>query len=153
MSRRDQIALSAAEQEELLRTRRTIILSTLDRRGYPHSVPMWYIARDGRIQMTTYAKSQKTLNLQRDPRCSLLVEDGEEYEVLRGILIRGRATIVSDVDAVVDTLVHVHKKHGLAGSRDELAEIMRAQAAKRVLLDIQPERVSSWDHRKLGGVY
>jgi hypothetical protein len=30
---------------------------------------------------------------------------------------------------------------------------VRAQAAKRVALEFVPERVASWDHRKLQGVY
>ena len=32
-------------------------------------------------------------------------------------------------------------------------ETMRKTAAKRVCLRVKPERVVSWDHKKLGGVY
>ena len=153
MKRRNKISLSQREIDELLEKSFTIILSTLDPRGYPHAVPMWYTFRDGRILMTTYGKSQKALNLQRDPRCSLLVEDGVEYGALRGVLIRGRAEVSGDVDEILDALAEIRTKHGLGGSAPEIAQALRSHAAKRVLLSIRPERVSSWDHRKLGGAY
>jgi PPOX class probable F420-dependent enzyme len=153
MDRRTAIALTPDEQDEMLRTSLTIILSSIDRHGYPHSIPMWYALRAGRFLMTTYGKSQKARNLERDPRCSLLVESGHEYSELRGILIRGRAELVRHVDAVLDALNTIRQKHGLGGTAPEVAEAMRAHAAKRVLICISPEHVSSWDHRKLGGVY
>ena len=151
MNRRLEIALTRQEQEEMLRTSYTIILSSLDSRGYPHSVPMWYVVRGGRIHMTTYAKSQKALNLRRDPRCSLLLEAGLGYQELRGMLIRGRAELHTEIEVVLDVLLEIQAKHGLGGSSSEVGNAMRAQAAKRVLVVVAPERVSSWDHRKLTG--
>jgi PPOX class probable F420-dependent enzyme len=129
-------------------------LSSIDRRGYPHSVAMWYAADpDGSVLMTTYAKSQKILNLRRDPRCSLLIETGRTYEELKGLLIRGRATLDPDVEHVLDLLERVHKKYNRALTVDGVREAMRGQASKRVLIRVHPEHVASWDHRKLGGVY
>ena len=153
MNRRHNIALSAEESREMLASSHTIILSSIDGRGYPHSVAMWYAVRDGRFLMTTYAKSQKALNLRRNPRCCLLVESGREYAELRGILVRGRAELTTDVDAVLDALGEIRLKHGLGGNAPEIAEAMRAHAVKRVLISVIPEHVASWDHRKLGGAY
>src|SRR6185295_8847053 len=116
-SRRSTIALTPEEQREYLETSHTIILSSIDRRGYPHSVAMWYAADpDGTVLMTTYAKSQKIANLRRDPRCSLLVESGRTYEELKGLLIRGRASVEQDEEKVLDVLEKVHAKYGMPGS-------------------------------------
>jgi PPOX class probable F420-dependent enzyme len=153
MHRRRAIALSAEECEEMLASSHTIILSSIDGRGYPHSVPMWYAVRDGRFLMTTYAKSQKALNLRRNPRCCLLVETGREYAELRGVLVRGHAELTADVDAVLDALGVIRAKHGLGGNAPGIAAAMRAHAAKRVLITVVPEHVASWDHRKLAGGY
>ena len=154
MNRRHAIALTADKCQEMLASAHTIILSSIDGRGYPHSVPMWYAVRDGRFLMTTYAKAQKTLNLRRNPRCCLLVESGREYAELKGVLIRGRAEINTDVDAVLDALGHIRRKHGIGGDTSpEIAEAMRAHATKRVLITVIPEHLASWDHRKLGGAY
>src|SRR5207249_1986421 len=101
MHRRNEIALTPEEQRRFLDESHTVILSTIDRRGYPHSVAMWYVVDpDGTVLMTTFAKSQKAVNLRRDPRCSLLVESGRRYEDLKGLLIRGRATLEPDTERV-----------------------------------------------------
>ena len=153
MQRRKEIALTPAEQQQFLEESHTIILSTLDRQGYPHSVAMWYVVDpDGTVLMTTFAKSQKALNLRRDPRCSLLVESGRKYKDLKGLLVRGRATLEADTERVLDLLERVHEKYN-RGPAAGLRDAMRHQASKRVLIRVRPERVSSWDHRKLGGAY
>lgn len=153
MSRRHEIALTPTEQREFLASALTMTLASVDRRGYPHLVAMWFVVDpDGTVLMTTYAKSQKAMNLQRDPRCTLLVERGTRYDQLQGIMIRGRATLDPDVERTLDVLTRIHAKHG--GEQPEgLRDILRAQARKRVAIRITPERVSSWDHQKLGGVY
>ena len=153
MHRRKEIGLTPEEQRQFLDESHTVILSTIDRRGYPHSVAMWYVVDpDGTVLMTTFAKSQKAVNLRRDPRCSLLVESGRRYEDLKGLLIRGRATLEPDTERILDLLERVHEKYN-RGPAAGLRDAMRHQAAKRALIRVRPERVSSWDHRKLGGAY
>jgi|SRR5688572_14599787 PPOX class probable F420-dependent enzyme len=153
-SRRDAIALTPAEQQTYLDHSHTIVFTTLDRRGYPHSVAMWYLADpDGSVVMTTFRKSQKVKNLERDSRCSLLLESGRSYPELKGLLIRGRATIDGEVERVLDVLERVNRKYN-QGPIEGIREALRGQASKRVLVRVRPERVSSWDHAKLGaGVY
>jgi len=152
MTRRNAIQLNPAERDEFLKTTKTIVLSTLDRHGYPHSVAMWYVAEDGRFWMTTYAKSQKALNIQRNPKVALLAESGTTYDTLKGVLIRGRADLIDDVDACVGVLTRIHEK--MMGSMPAgIEDALKQQARKRVIIKITPERFSSWDHGKLGGVY
>ncbi len=76
MSRRDQITLSPEEQLELLDAERVVVVSSIGPRGWPHSMPLWFVVRDGEIWIWTYAKSQKVKNLERDPRATLLIETG-----------------------------------------------------------------------------
>jgi nitroimidazol reductase NimA-like FMN-containing flavoprotein (pyridoxamine 5'-phosphate oxidase superfamily) len=69
-NRRKQVELSEDEQRRYLADSHTIILSTNDPRGYPHSVAMWYVVDDaGNVLMTTFGMSQKVKNFERDPRC------------------------------------------------------------------------------------
>ena len=154
MQRRKTIALAPEEQRRFLEVSHTIILTSLDRQGYPHSVAMWYVADpDGTVLMTTFAKSQKAVNLRRDPRCALLLESGRTYPELKGLLVRGRAALDGDVEHVLDVLARVHAKYDAPGPADGLREAMRGQARKRVVIRVRPERVASWDHAKLGGAY
>jgi PPOX class probable F420-dependent enzyme len=152
MKRRDAIYLTLEERDAFLRQTKTIVLSTIDQRGYPHSVAMWYVLDDTCCLMTTYAKSQKAMNIRRNPKVALLAESGSTYDTLKGVLMRGRAELINDVDLCVSVLTRVHGK--MSGSIPEgIEDAFRAQARKRVVIKVVPERVSSWDHSKLGGMY
>jgi PPOX class probable F420-dependent enzyme len=155
MSRRDQITLSPDEQLELLESERVAVVSSNGPRGWPHSMPLWYVVRDGEIWVWTYAKSQKVKNLERDPRATVLIETGVEYGELRGVQIEAEAELVRDPDRIVDYAkeMTVRYSDGIEKVEGDAAAALEAQAPKRVAIRFEPKRVASWDHRKLGGVY
>ncbi len=156
MSRRAQIQLTDDEVRDFVRSHKTIIINSIDPGGYPHPMPMWFaVDDDGTVRMTTFRKSQKVKNIERDPRVSLLVEDGEEYAELRGVVFYGKAEIVDDPKAVMQTLLAIGGQEVPKDpeARAALEAGIARTAAKRVCILIRPERVVSWDHRKLGGGY
>jgi PPOX class probable F420-dependent enzyme len=154
MSRRDEITLSATEQRELLEQARIVVVSSLGPRGWPHSMPLWYVLRDRDVWIYTYAKSQKVRNLERDPRATLLVETGHEYVELRGVEIEAEAEIHRELDDVYELGKELTIRYCDAGSiQGDAADVLRAQAAKRVAIRFEARRIASWDHRKLGGTY
>ncbi len=152
MKRRNAIQLSRQEREAFLRQAKTIVLCTIDQRGYPHAVAMWYVMDGDSCLMTTYAKSQKALNVARNPKVALMAESGTTYDTLKGVLIRGQAQLIHDVEFCAGVLARVHEK--MSGAMPEgIEEALKAQARKRVVIRVVPERISSWDHSKLGGGY
>jgi PPOX class probable F420-dependent enzyme len=154
VSRRAEIQLSPEEQRQLIDSQRIVVVSSLGRRGWPHSMPLWYVPRDGEIWIYTYAKSQKVRNLERDPRATLMIETGHEYAELRGVEIEAEAEIHRDVETVLDLAKELTSRYaGGAQVDDETAETLRGQARKRVAIRFETRRVATWDHRKLGGSY
>jgi len=154
VSRRGEIRLSADEQRELIATERIVVVSTIGPRGWPHSMPRWYVPRDGEVWIYTYARSQKVRNLERDPRATLLVETGHEYGELRGVEIEAEAQIHREHAAVFELAKELTVRYADGADVDEAAaEALRAQARKRVAIHFQSRRVATWDHRKLGGRY
>jgi PPOX class probable F420-dependent enzyme len=154
MSRRGEIQLSPGEQRELIESERIVVVSTIGPRGWPHSMPLWYVPRDGEIWIYTYAKSQKVKNLGRDPRATLLVETGHEYAELRGVEIEAEAEIHRDHDTVFELAMDLTARY-TAGAQvgADAAAALRSQARKRVAIRFEARRIASWDHRKLGGTY
>ena len=156
MSRRDQIQMSERELRDFVHGARTMILCSLTKDGFPHPMPMWFgLEDDGAVVMTSFMKSQKVRNLERNPRVSLLIEDGEEYAKLRGVVMYGKAELLRDPEAVLDSLGRVMARNSNAPgvAPAVMRETLRRTAAKRVAIRVRPERSVSWDHAKLGGVY
>jgi len=152
-NRRAAIELTAEEQRELLESARILQVASLNPDGRPHLVPMWFELDDeGLIAFTTYGTSQKVVNLERDPRITVLLETGDAYDQLRGMSIDGRAEVVRDPLITARTLALVGAKYNDRPRPDRPAEPVEPPppAYKRVTVRIHPERTRSWDHRKLG---
>jgi PPOX class probable F420-dependent enzyme len=145
MSERDRVAMTPDEVHAMLSEHRKVQLATLNPDGSVHLVTMYYVLLDGRIAFWTYRSSQKARNLARDPRITCLVETGDEYFDLRGVQVRGVVEVLDDVFAVGRGVAQ-----GVAGvPPDAVDDYVRHAARKRVAYTVEPQRIVSWDHRKL----
>ncbi len=152
MSRRKLISMTDEEIQAFLQKERTLQVATIDHDGYPHLIAMWYVLVDNQLTFWTYAKSQKAINLRRDPRLTCLVEAGKRYEKLRGVQVKGQAIIYDDLETVQRIGALIWERYTGPLNEDTRA-MVTAQAAKRVVIMVKPIEIVSWDHRKLGGAY
>jgi nitroimidazol reductase NimA-like FMN-containing flavoprotein (pyridoxamine 5'-phosphate oxidase superfamily) len=154
-SRRDLIRLSDAEIRAYLREQRQLVLVTNGPHGMPHPVPMEFgLDAHGSIVVTSFRKAQKILNLERDPRATLLFDSGTQYQELKGVIAYCDAKIIQDPETVGKVMRLVRPSDELAASMSAaMSAQVRASLAKRVAIRFQPWRFVSWDHRKLPGVY
>ena len=152
MNRRDRIRMNDEEIRVFLEEQRTVQIATNDHDGWPHLIAMWYVVIDDQLVFWTYAKSQKTANLRRDAKLTCLVEAGERYEELRGVQIKGQALIRDDLETVQRVGEVIFERY-TGPLNDFVRQMVAAQAAKRVVVFVEPKEIVSWDHRKLGGTY
>ena len=154
--KRDQIKMSEQDVARFLDEQRVMNVSTLGRDGWPHMTSLWYVMRDSEPWVWTYAKSQKIRNIERDERATLLVEAGHEYHELMGVMLKARAELHREVEAVAavgEELFNRYQGQRSGAIDDSAREALRSQAAKRVAIQFRIEETVSWDHSKLGGAY
>ena len=149
-NQRSNIVMSDDEIVEFVERSRTATMATLSADGRPHLVAMWYAVVDGDIWLETKAKSQKAVNLRRDPRITVMVETGENYLELRGVEIVGEAEIVEPGDRLFEIGKSVFSRY-FQPYTDDLRPQVEAALHKRVGLIVHPTRIVSWDHSKLAG--
>ncbi len=138
--------------EAFLAANLKVQIATIGPDGAPHLTTLFYVIEDGRLAFWTYGRSQKVVNLRRDSRITCLVEGGEDYFELQGVSISGRARLVEEYDEIRALGAKVADR--MAGGADlgEFgAQIVAQQAHKRVGIVVEPEKVTSWDHRKMAG--
>jgi PPOX class probable F420-dependent enzyme len=150
-NQRSQIVMSPEEIDQFLAQRRTATMGTIGPSGLPHLVAMWYGYIDGKIYFETKAKSQKVVNLRRDPRIVCAVEAGDTYDQLRGVSIDGLAVIIEDTtdDEYWAAGINVFERYQ-GDFSEEMRPFVEAMMNNRVVVRVEPTRVRSWDHRKLG---
>jgi PPOX class probable F420-dependent enzyme len=150
--RRDQVAMNDAEVRDFIESQKTVQVATINKDGTPHLVPLWFAIVDGDIVLETFTKSQKVVNLVRDPRLTVLLETGAVYEELKGLSIYAKAELVQDVDRVHQLHMAVLKRNTEL-TDDVIDQVSKGMAHKKTAIIVKPQRTFSWDHGKLGGVY
>ncbi|MBA3263369.1 MAG: pyridoxamine 5'-phosphate oxidase family protein [Thermoleophilaceae bacterium] len=152
-SQRDQIAMNDEELRAFLAEQMVMQCATLGPRGRPHLVPLWYAPENGtELVSWTYAKSQKAKNLERDPRATVGIEDGVQYQELRGVTFECEVEVEREPERVEAYGLRLFERY--AGElTPEIREMVAQQAQKRVGMRFIPSRTVSWDHGKLGGTY
>lgn len=147
---RSKIVMSDDEIVEFIDHSRTATMATLSADGKPHLIAMWYAVIDGEIWFETKAKSQKAVNLRRDPTITVMIEDGKTYDTLRGVSIDGRAEIVdSDPELLLRVGISVWERY-TGPYTDEMKPFVDQMMNNRIAVRVVPTRMRSWDHRKLG---
>ncbi len=161
MARKD-VSMNPREIEAFLDAGMTVIVTTIGRDGHPHTAPMWYFVEDGKIVFRSFSKSQKIVNLRRDPRITVLVEKGVAYSELQAVMIKGTARLVDGADDPERALAAygiLAAKYPMVGADpvemnpEALEAAFGRHAPKNTVVVVEPEHIASWDHTKLGGEY
>ncbi|MDH3259449.1 MAG: pyridoxamine 5'-phosphate oxidase family protein [Acidimicrobiia bacterium] len=157
MARKD-VSMTIEEARAFLEAGRNLQVATLGSDGYPHLTTVWYVIAEDRITFRSFSRSQRIVNLRRDPRLTVLVEEGNSYDTLRGVMVKGRARLIDDRPTVLETYGRIAAKYegggGSAALDPETLELLFGRyAGKNTAVMVELEEVVSWDHRKLRGAY
>ena len=120
-----------------------VILTTIGRDGYPHSVPIGYFRQGDEIYMGGRLNTQRAKNIQRNPKVSLQIESGTTMADIKGVLIQGDAELVTEPDAVLPLLREASRRRGMP--EDQLPTEARPGVA---YVRVTPRKVISWDYGK-----
>jgi PPOX class probable F420-dependent enzyme len=148
-NQRAQIQMTDDEVADFIEQSRTATMATVGPTGTPHLVAMWYAVVDQHIWFETKGRSQKVVNLRRNPAITVSIESGLTYDALKGVSLEGRAEIVDDPDALWKVGVSVFERYNGPYTED-MKPFVEIMLNKRVAVRVDVDRVRSWDHAKLG---
>ena len=146
------VQLDQKEIDDFLTKGHTVIFTTIDRDGYPHSTPLWYAYLDGSIYVRFMNTSQKAKNLAKGQKVCCLVETGERWRDLMAVMVRGRAELVKD-PAVIEGYERAAKEKYAAfreASTNQPQRTREHYSNPRVYYRIVPEKkIGTWDNKKI----
>jgi len=140
------LSLSPPELDDFLRSQRTIRVATVDGTGKPQVVPLWFVWFDGELFLNSTRGNVTVANaLAPGAPVAAVIDDGESYEELRGVLVRGTVHEAGDDPRLVEVDAGWSRKY-LGGNPTPYS-----RWRDRVWLRLTPDHVSSWDFRKIPG--
>jgi len=151
--------MTPEEVQQFLVANTVLQVATIGADAWPHLAPMWYVVQDGKVVFRSFTKSQKIVNLTRNPALTVLVERGDDYSQLQGVMIKGTARLVADPDYVLSIYGGLAAKYPMINDTpmelegEALAAAFGRFAAKNTAVVVEPVKIVTWDHTKLGGGY
>jgi nitroimidazol reductase NimA-like FMN-containing flavoprotein (pyridoxamine 5'-phosphate oxidase superfamily) len=137
------LSLTAEERDAFLDGRKTVRVATVGRDGAPHVVPLWFVWLDGTLFLNSTLGNVTVENARRTGRASAVVDDGEEYEVLRGVVLSGRVE-EADGDPRLPEVSDRWSRKYLGGN-----PVPYGKWRHRAWFRLDPDRIASWDFRKI----
>lgn len=142
------IAMSPEEVDAFLEQERVCRVSTVGPDGTPRSNPLWFVWHDRGLWLYSLVGTQRWANIRRNANVSALIDAGHDYGELRGVELIGPVTVVGDVprtghdDAAVAAPEQLFFRKYF--DRDD-----PVHDGRHAWLRLVPEKVVSWDFRKL----
>ena len=143
-------AMAPEERETFLRGERTCRVASVGGDGSPHVTPLWFVWDGRSLWLTSIVRSQRWTDLQRDGRVSVIVDTGHDFMELRGVEIKGRAEVVGEVPRTGEPNAELEVPERLFA--DKYAGGRVHHDGRHAWLRITPEKMVSWDFRKLATI-
>jgi hypothetical protein len=144
------IAMSPEELDQYLGNERTCRVATVGGEGAPHVAPLWFVWDGQALWLNSIVKSQRWTDLARDPRVAVVIDGGHGYGELHGVEITGRAEPVGPVPRTADgdSVPELEGPEQLFADKYSGGQV--AHDGRHAWLRITPEKLVSWDFRKMG---
>lgn len=131
-------AMSPEEARAFLLERpRTAKLATVRADGRPHVAPVWFDLDGDDLVFTTWHTTVKAVNLRRDPRVSLCVDD--EAPPFAFVLVEGTAALYKDLDELRHWATRIAGRY--MGQEQAEAFGQRNGVAGEILVRVRPSRI------------
>jgi hypothetical protein len=144
------IAMTPEELGAFLESERTCRVATAASDG-PHLTALWFVWDGISLWLYSIIRSKRWSDLSRDPRAAVLVDTGRDYNELRGVELRGRVEVVGQVPRTGQPDPALTAPEQLF-ARKYLGTETMVHDERHAWLRLTPERVVSWDFRKLAGL-
>ena len=142
MARLD-ISLTSEELEEYLTTQRTARIATADAEGTPHAIPLWFVWLEGSVFLNSTLGNVTVDNLTRSGKATAVIDDGEAYDTLRGVVLTSSAER-ADEDRRIPEVERLWSEKYLGGN-----PVPYGAWRDRAWFRLDPRTTASWDFRKI----
>lgn len=128
-------------QDNFLKTQKILRLATIDQKGTPHIVPVWYLYSQKKFYIGTNTRTEKAKNLKKNKRVSFCIDVGIHSPKIYGVMGKGNAKLILEKNKVSGITKKILKRY---------FQTLENKSAKELLddtdciIEITPKKLSTW---------
>ena len=142
------LRLTPDEIDGIMRTQARLCIATIGPGADINLTPMTFGWAGGQVYI--FGRGQKVANLRRDGRATVLVDLGDAWRELKGVMMRGKARVLETAEDEAGD-AHLPEAQRNLGEKHGLGKPYQASASgrSRRWIVFTPERVVSWNNERL----
>lgn len=131
------------KRDEFLKSQKVLRLSTIDKNGFPHIVPVWYSYNRKVIQIGTNTRTRKAKNVKSNPQVSFCVDVGINAPDIFGVMGQGAAKLVLEKNKVKRIAKKILLRYFKTIDNKSAVELLNDTDC---IIEIIPEKFSVWNY-------
>jgi len=130
-------------QDNFLKSQKILRLATIDNKGMPHIVPVWYLYSHKKFYVGTNTRTEKAKNLRKNKRVSFCIDVGIHSPKIYGVMGKGNTKLILEKNKVLAIAKKILKRY---------FRTLENKSAKELLVDtdciieISPKKLSTWSY-------
>ncbi|HSF27421.1 MAG TPA: pyridoxamine 5'-phosphate oxidase family protein [Nitrosopumilaceae archaeon] len=128
-------------QDKFLKSQKILRLATIDNRGMPHIVPVWYLYKDGIFYVGTNTSTKKAKNVKKNPKVSFCVDAGIRSPIF-GVMGRGVAKLIFNKKIVSSMTKKILLRYFSSLNNNSAQELL---AQTDCIIKITPRKITVWE--------
>jgi nitroimidazol reductase NimA-like FMN-containing flavoprotein (pyridoxamine 5'-phosphate oxidase superfamily) len=147
------LQLSLSEIDAIMTTQSRLRIATIGPGEDINLTPMTFGWAGGRVYI--FGRGQKVANIRRCNTATVLVDTGDRWQELKGVMMRGRAIVLDSKEAeaadahLPEAQINLGQKHNLTKDGKPVPYRATAVGKSRRWIVFTPETTVSWDNARL----
>lgn len=127
--------------KNFIRQQKILRIATIDRKGIPHIVPVWYKYINDKFYIGTNTKTAKAKNIKHNPKVSFCIDVGVNSPDIFGIMGTGKAKLILENKSVKSIAKKILLRY-FENLKNKSAQYLLEDTD--CIIEITPKKIASW---------
>ncbi len=131
------------KRDDFIKTQKVLRLATIDQKGTPHIVPVWYLYSAKKFYIGTNTRTEKAKNIKKNKQVSLCIDIGIQSPDIFGVLGQGSAKLILDKNLVSKLAKRILLRYFRSLENKSAKELLDDTDC---IIEITPKKFSVWSY-------
>ena len=131
------------KRDDFIETQKVLRLATIDQKGTPHIVPVWYLYSAKKFYIGTNTRTEKAKNIKKNKQVGLCIDIGIQSPDIFGVLGQGSAKLILDKKLVSKFAKRILLRYFRSLENKSAKELLDDTDC---IIEITPKKFSVWSY-------
>lgn len=127
--------------EDFIRTQKILRIATIDAKGNPHIVPVWYNYESDKFYIGTNTRTKKAKNVKQNTKVSFCIDTGINSPEIFGVMGIGKARLILENRHVKLVAKKILLRYFKSLKNKSAQQLLKDTDC---IIEIMPKKITTW---------